>query len=101
MKMIYANIDEMMQPAVLALLKKLDVHDYEIFKRVTGEAPGGQRFMDNSIWPGYHICLLIPFRDDEKARIILQQFKEMNKTAHHSFEKVACCVWKIDEYFYE
>jgi hypothetical protein len=101
MKMVYANFNVSTLPAVVKILDENGVDDYQIVDHALSKNRKGDPRLDTSVWPGYNTLAFIPFADEDKARDIIQKFREFNKKVYTEAEIITACMWGIDEYLFE
>lgn len=99
--MIYVTCNVSVREPLINMLEDNDVSDYQIIEQVPAKNVRGDPRLNTAVWPSHNSSIFMQFRDDDRAREILQKIREFNKNAYNDNELVTACMWELDEYFYD
>jgi len=57
--------------------------------------------MNNSIWPGYNVLIMLQIRDVDKFEFLLNNIQNYNKNVTNINQYITMEAWNIDTLIYE
>ncbi len=93
MALIICNVSSL--EAITQLVKQTQTEFYQIVMPTTGILPFGEPRMNNAIWPGYSVCLMLKAEAEEltKLKALVQKY---NEDCPSPDEQAVMESWSID-----
>lgn len=101
MRMIYISCNVSMLTEIVSLLKKCQVHSYQIVEQASSMNKVGDPRLNNAVWPGYNSLFFINIEIEEVYNSLMTELRQYNKTVDMPDEKITVSSWKTEEYFWE
>lgn len=57
--------------------------------------------MNNSVWPGYNVLIMLQIRDVDKFELLLNNIQNYNKNVTNINQYITLEAWNIDTLIYE
>jgi len=100
MKHVNIHCDVAQANEIIAILEQCNISSFQIIDKVRVKNRLGDPRMNNSIWPGYNVLIMLQIRDIDKFEFLLNNIQNYNKNVTNINQYITLEAWNIDTLIY-
>ncbi|HOK22376.1 MAG TPA: hypothetical protein PLO66_06740 [Bacteroidales bacterium] len=101
MKHVNIHCDVAQANEIIEILEQCDISSFQIIDKVRVKNRLGDPRMNNSIWPGYNVLIMLQIRDVDKFEFLLNNIQNYNKNVTNINQYITLEAWNIDTLIFE
>ena len=101
MKHVNIHCDVAQANEIIAILEQCNISSFQIIDKVRVKNRLGDPRMNNSIWPGYNVLIMLQVRETNKFDLLKENIINYNKNVSNINQYITMEAWDIDTLIYE
>lgn len=101
MKHINIHCDVAQANEIIVIIEQCNISSYQVIDKVKVKNRLGDPRMNNSVWPGYNVLIMLQVRETNKFDLLKENIINYNKNVSNINQYITLEAWDIDTLIYE
>ncbi|MDN5355655.1 MAG: hypothetical protein PWQ43_597 [Rikenellaceae bacterium] len=101
MKHVNIHCDVAQANEIISILEQCNISSFQIIDKVKVKNRLGDPRINNSVWPGYNVLIMLQIRDIDKFEFLLNNIQNYNKNVTNINQYITLEAWNIDTLIFE